>query len=116
MYGRPIMDIRFTNAKLEKLCNSDKKLRGEHGPRMCGLIQQRLLDLQAAGTLEVMRKLPGRCHELTQNLKGLLAVDLVHPDRLAIKPDHDPLPLKDDGGLDWTKVTAIVVVGIGDYH
>jgi plasmid maintenance system killer protein len=110
------MDIRFTNAKLGKTCNSDKKLRGEYGPRMSGLIQQRLLDLEAAETLEVMRSLPGRCHELKQNLKGCLAVDLVHPDRLAFRPDHDPVPKKEDGGLDWKRVTAIEVVGIGDYH
>lgn len=110
------MDIRFTNNKLAKLCNSGKKLRGEYGPRMAGLIQQRLMDLEAAENLEVMRHLPGRCHELTQNLKGWLAVDLVHPDRLAFKPDHAPIPSKVDGGLDWKKVTAIEVMGIGDYH
>jgi proteic killer suppression protein len=91
-------------------------LRGEHGPRMARLIQQRLLDLSAAETLEVMKTLPGRCHELKQNLKGCLAVDLVHPDRLVFRPDHDPLPTKEDGGLDWSRVTRITIVGIGDYH
>jgi proteic killer suppression protein len=110
------MDVRFTNAKLAKLCNSDKNLRGKYGQRMASVIQQRLLDLEAAETLEVMRRLPGRCHELKQNLKGCLAVDLVHPDRLAFRPDHDPIPQKVDGGLDWTQVTAIEVMGIGDYH
>ena len=110
------MDISYANSKLEKLCNSEKKLRGEYGPRMAGLILQRLADLDAADDLEVTRLLPGRCHELTQNLKGCLAVDLVHPDRLAFRPNHNPIPKKKDGGLDWKKVTAIEVMGIGDYH
>jgi plasmid maintenance system killer protein len=110
------MDICFTNSRLDTLCNSDKKLRGRYGPRMAGLIKQRLLDLSAAENLEVMRHLPGRCHELTQNLKGCLAVDLVHPDRLAFQPNHNPIPRKGDNGLDWKRVTAIEVVGIGDYH
>lgn len=110
------MEISFTNAKLAKMCNSEKKLRGKHGPRMASLIRQRLSELRDAETLAMMRSLPGNCHELRQNLKGYLAVDLVHPDRLAFKPDHDPLPIKEDGGLDWGKVTEIVVVGIGDYH
>lgn len=110
------MEICFTNAKLSKLCNSDVKLRGKHGPRMTALVQQRLFDLEAAETLEEMRSLPGRCHSLTENLDGLFAVDLVHPDRLVFKPDHNPLPELESGGLDWSKITKIEIVGIGDYH
>lgn len=111
------MDISFTNKKLASLCNSESRLRGKYGPRMGKRIQQRLRELDAAVTLEVMRTLPqARCHELTANLKGLLAVDLVHPDRLAFKPDHDPFPTRPEGGLDWEKVTKVVIVGIGDYH
>jgi hypothetical protein len=47
---------------------------------------------------------------------GQLAVDLIHPKRLVFVPDHAPVPTKDDGGLDWTGVTRIVVVEITDYH
>lgn len=109
------MEISFESARLAKLCNSEKKLRGKYGPRMAGLIQQRLLDLAAAETLAVMRFLPGRCHELVGNFAGHLAMDLVHPDRLLFRPDHDPVPRK-DGALVWELVTKIEVTGIGDYH
>ena len=110
------MEISFATSKLAKLCNSEKKLRGAYGPRMAGLIQQRLMDLAAAETLESMRDVPGRCHQLTENLDGLFAVDLVHPDRLVFAPDHDPVPQSSGGGVDWSKVTKIEVAGIGDYH
>jgi len=110
------MEISFATSKLAKLCNSEKKLRGAYGPRMAGVIQQRLMDLDAAETLEVMRDVPGRCHQLTENLDGLFAVDLVHPDRLVFMPDRDPVPQLSGGGIDWSKVTKIEVVGIGDYH
>ena len=110
------MEISFATSKLAKLCNSEKKLRGDYGPRMATVIQQRLMDLAAAETLESMRSIPGRCHSLTQNLDGLFAVDLVHPDRLVFVPDHDPVPQLKNGGVDWTKVTMIEVAGIGDYH
>jgi proteic killer suppression protein len=46
----------------------------------------------------------------------MIAVDLVHPDRLVFKPADDPPPRKPDGGLDWTQVRSIEIVGIGDYH
>lgn len=110
------MDISFNTAKLQKLCNSDKKMRGVHGPIMAKVLQRRLLDLAAVESLDAMRVLPGHCHELRVNLKGCLAVDLVQPDRLVFRPDHDPIPTVRGGGLDWKKVTAIQVVGIGDYH
>ncbi len=83
---------------------------------MASLIQRRLMDLDAAETLESMRSIPGRCHPLGENLSGLFAVDLVHPDRLVFQPDHDPVPQLSGGGMDWSKVTKIEVVGIGDYH
>ncbi len=110
------MEISFATSKLAKLCNSEKKMKGTHGVRMAQVIQLRLMDLDAAETLEMMRGLPGRCHQLTENLDGMFAVDLVHPDRLVFKPDHDPVPELSSGGIDWSKVTKIEVVGIGNYH
>ena len=111
------MEVTFSTSKLQKICNSSKKLRGDYGPRMADLIQQRLSELAAATVLEDMRHVVGaNCHELRENLKGLLAVDLVQPDRLAFRPADSPIPRKPDGGLDWSFVTSIEVVAIGDYH
>jgi plasmid maintenance system killer protein len=110
------MEVTFSTKKLQKICNSEKKLRGEYGPRMAQLIMRRLADLSAAENLEQMRSLPGRCHALTQDLDGHFALDLVHPERLVFKPDHDPLPELTDGSIDWKNVTEIQVTDIGDYH
>lgn len=43
-------------------------------------------------------------------------MDLDHPYRLIIRPNHDPLPMRAEGGLDWKAVTAIVIVEIKDTH
>lgn len=110
------MNITFATKRLQKLCNSEKELRGKFGPRMANVIQTRLADLEAAECLSTMTTLPGRCHELTSNLDGCLAVDLVHPDRLVFRPVDDPLPIQAGGGLDWAAVRNIQIVGIGDYH
>ena len=67
--------------------------------------------------LEDLRNLPqARCHELTGDYRGMLAVDLEQPKRLIFQPDHNPRPEKDDGGLDWEQVTAVVILAIADYH
>lgn len=63
-----------------------------------------------------MHTLPGRCYELIGNKSGQLSLDLVHPYRLIIKPANNPIPKKDDGGLDWRKITAIKIIGVENTH
>jgi proteic killer suppression protein len=111
------MEITFSNRQLAKLCSSAKEMKAKHGARMAEKLQQRLAELAAAETLDdIPRVPPPRCHELTGNRKGRLAVDLVHPYRLIFFPNHDPVPERKGGGLDWSKVTKIVVEEIIDYH
>lgn len=111
------MDIIFATRKLEKECNSYRLLCKECGDRQASLIRRRLDELRDAEILDVMRTLPrARCHELRGNRKGQLSVDLDHPYRLLFEPTHDPVPLKDDGGLDWGQVTAIRILGVENTH
>ena len=48
--------------------------------------------------------------------KMQLSVDLDGPYRLLFKPANTPVPLREDGGLDWSRVTAITILGITDTH
>jgi proteic killer suppression protein len=111
------MEIYFISRKLQSVCNSEKEMRARFGKPLAERLQQRLAELKAAETLEDIRRLPpARCHELSQNRKGQLVVDLVQPKRLIFEPDHNPVPRKPDGGLDWSHVTRIRVIEIIDYH
>lgn len=110
------MVIVFKTARLQKECCDRKTGRKVHGPDRAKRVGKRLDDLRAAATLEVMRSLPGRCHELTGDRAGQLAIDLDHPYRLIFEPADNPVPRKDDGGLDWSKVTSIRILEICDYH
>lgn len=91
-------------------------MRAKWGLQMAKKLKSRLADLEACEALADMRSLPGWCHELTQDRKGQLAVDLVHPKRLIFVPGHNPVPLRSDGGLDWKQVTSVRVLQIVDYH
>ena len=111
------MEIAFGSRKMQKLCNSEKEMRAKLGDRGAKVLQLRLNQIAAAPTLEDLGKVPGaRCHELTADRKGQLAVDLVHPRRLVFEPDHDPVPEKPDGGLDWQQVKRVIIIDIVDYH
>lgn len=107
--------MSFDDADFAEMCRSDRELRKRCGVVRARKIQQRLKDLQAAETLADMRFLPGRCHELHGNLAGHLSLDLDHPYRLLFRPavDLDPDP---GGGLDWSAVSAVVVVAVVDTH
>ena len=110
------MEILFGTKRLEKLCKSQRELVKTHGPQRAKVIRRRLDQLRAAANLEVMRNLPGRCHELTANRQGTLSVDLDGPFRLIFEPAENPPPAKADGGLDWQLVTGIRVLGVEDTH
>ncbi len=110
------MNIEFNTNKLRKACSSEKVMRGEWGVKMARKLMQRLADLEAVENLGIMTKLPGRCHELKGARKGQLALDLAHPRRLVFEPNHNPIPLKPDGGLDWKLVTSVLVLEVSDYH
>jgi len=111
------VDIIFSSTKQKKEFNDHSRLVRRQGDRRTRLIARRLAQLRAAINLnEIGSLLPARCHELTGNLKGKLSVDLDHPYRLIIEPANDPVPLKEDGGLDWQRVTAIRIVRIEDTH
>ena len=114
-----LMLITFSNRKLEKICNSDREMRKKCGAKRAKLLRRRLAQLVAAPSLETLNPNyggPGRCHELTGNWSGHLSVDLDGPYRLLFVPGHNPVPKKEDGGLDWDQVTEIEVVGIEDTH
>ena len=110
------MEISFDNKKLEKVFRKHQALVKKYGPKGAQRIIQRYVALQSVANLDEMRSLPGRCHELTGDHKGQYALDLVHPYRLIFEPDHEPIPRKSDGGIDWTAGTAVTIIAVEDYH
>lgn len=110
------MDILFESAEAADEYNNEKRLIRSHNVQRAKLIRRRLDELQAAATLETMRHLPGRCHELKGNRALQLSIDLDGPYRLILCPAHNPVPLKPDGGMDWKKVTAVIIREVTNTH
>lgn len=110
------MKISYKNNKLEKQFTQPKELIKAFG-QMSRKVNQRLEELKSADNLSIMRSFPAaRCHELTGNRKDQLAIDISGNYRVIFEPDHDPYPLKEDGGLNWELVLAIRILEIDDYH
>jgi proteic killer suppression protein len=113
------MEISFRNAKLAKQFQEGRRLTALHGDRRARLIMRRIQELRAApslGDLWPPYSGPGRCHELTGDRAGQLSLDLDHPYRLILEPTHEPKPQRPDGGLDWSRVTCVRILGVEDTH
>ncbi len=115
------MDIFYKNNKLKKEITDERKRLKLYGQRRAYYLGLLLYKFEAAPSLAtfVPYGRPERCHELTEGKRGKewqLSADLEHPYRLIFRPTEIPPKLKPDGGLDWSKVTAITILGVEDTH
>jgi len=110
------MDIIFITDKLAKEFNNQKLLVRRRGPERAKLIARRMRALRSVVVLEDLRHAPGRWHELGENRAETFAADLDGPYRLIFESADEPLPKKDDGGLDWTQITRVRILGVENYH
>jgi plasmid maintenance system killer protein len=111
------MEIAYPSRRIQKLCTSDKEMKSRLGPKMAAKLKAQLAAIEAAATLAELWLVPQtRCHEMSGDRKGQISIDLIHPQRLYITPDHKPVPLKPDKGLDRAAVTRVMIVAIDDPH
>ncbi len=111
------MDISFRTRKLKKTFNDADALQKAYGARMANVIARRMAVLKWARNLAAVPITPPeRRHQLAGDRDEQFAVDLVQPYRLVFSPDHDPVPRRDDGGIDTERVTAITIEDVVDYH
>jgi proteic killer suppression protein len=113
------MQIQYKTGKLAKSLTNDKIMVRTYGDKQTKKLKSRLASLRAARTLSDLGlpfSPPERCHELKEGRKGQLSVDLAHPYRLLFEPLENPYPKLPDGGLDWSRVTGIMIIGVENTH
>lgn len=110
------MEIQFTTEKLAKEYNSTKLLLKNQGEARAKAIRRRLDALRAAVVLDDLRNTPGRHHELKGDRKGQFSFDLDGPYRLLFRANHNPVPAHPEGGIDWTRITAVMILGVENTH
>ena len=111
------LEISFENQRLEDILSSDRESRRVYGASMSQTIQRRLGTLADAATLEEaqQRRALG-LHQLRGVRAGQFAVHLENPYRMILRPNHNSIPRRQDGGIILSQVTAITVIEIVDYH
>ena len=98
------MEITYKNKKIQRICTDASAAEKNYGIRMAEKISQRINEISAADTVEMMIQFRiGRCHPLVNNRKGQYAMDLVHPYRLVFKKIGDEIQIAQ-------------IIEIVDYH
>ncbi|NQW29888.1 MAG: killer suppression protein HigA [Ignavibacteria bacterium] len=110
------MNITFDNNKLARLANNFNRCQKEMGAFRAKLFHRRLGDLLNAETLEDVRYLPGKYHELIGDRKGQWACDLDQPYRMIFVPHEKPVPTNQHGVSEWNQIRGVIILEIADYH
>jgi len=111
------MELHFKSRTLEKACSVERESVRTLGAERSRVVRRRLAELAAAETLAVISTLPpARLHPLSGDRVGQFAIDVKHPFRLVFEAYHDDVPRLAHGGVDKTKITAIRILDVEDYH
>lgn len=108
------MEISFSDEDLRALCLRSRIAVKQLGQPCARKLQTRLADLDAASCVAVL--ISGRPHPLKGDRRGEFSLDLYRGARLVFAPNHNPLPEREDGSIDWSRVTRVRITFIGDYH
>ena len=105
------------SARLAKNCSSDRDRQRRFGAERAHKIKLRLDQMLVAASIAELMTLPGaRCHQLHADRDEQFSVDLDGPYRLIFGVDMNPLPRRQDGGIDVHAADAVVVIEIKDTH
>lgn len=109
------MEIQFKNGRWQKLIESERELKRRYSTNLAKQVQIRIYQLKSSSNLEDLFRVKGKWHLLKGDRKGQYAASLPDGERLIIEPS-EPVPYKEDGGIDTSKVDSIIVIKIGNYH
>ncbi|MCX7049492.1 MAG: killer suppression protein HigA [Candidatus Sumerlaeota bacterium] len=108
------MIIVFASRKLQKIINDSRNRQKTFGERAKPL-GQRLDDLQAVSDFQKAFLLPGRLEPL-EGGENEFSMHLTANWRLILAPANEPLPRKEDSGIDYSQVDIVKIIRIEDYH
>jgi hypothetical protein len=106
------MDISYYSRKMQRVCSDARAMSDTWGTAVARKLMLRLTEMEAAVSLDDLRRLPQTRCQLLELARGRLAVFLTDPRRLIFDVDHDPLPTRAGESLDWALVTRVRVLEV----
>ena len=101
------MEISFKNEQEKGFYQSKSALVSAFGEPMARKIAQRIGELQAARTSQQLPR-GAHFHEHSGKRKGLFSINLIHPQRLIVRPTCSY--------KSWVEITSVEIYEIMDPH
>ena len=110
--------IDYLDERLKNLLADESKITKKYGEQVLKQVKRRMRALKLAPNLEELwKQRGGGLHFLSRDRKDQLAYHVGGKRRFIFTPNHDPLPLLDDGGINRKEVTCVTILAIAeDYH
>ena len=109
------MKVVFADKKTKKVFDSEKELNRKYGSIIARRIKQRMAELVAAESLQVVSHLPPpRCHEL-EGKGHRFSVDVSANMRLVFCA-CDEFAVREDNGLELSSVKTVCIEEVRDTH
>lgn len=104
------MEISYGSRKMQRLCSDEQAMRDTWGDEVARKLRLRLTEMEAADSLDDLRRLPQAGCQPHPTIRGRLSAALASPHCLVFEADGEPLPVADGGDLDWGRVTCVRVL------
>jgi toxin HigB-1 len=108
------MEFEFANKHLQKLYEKESYAVKELGISCARKLKARFSDIQAVN--KVTELIAGDPHPLLGKRKGQFSIALGGGNCIMFVPTNRPTPLIGKDKIDWSQVTKIEIIEIGDYH
>jgi len=109
------VEISFKNNKLEKSFTDDKDLSKTYGT-MAKKVKARYEELKAADSLQVVALYPAMRLHAHKGNNGIWSIDIYKNWRILFTINQDPIPTKEDGGVNLKAITIIKIESVEDPH
>lgn len=108
------MILAFSTKAIRSLCECQAKAEREIGLKAAKKLRERLADLRAASN--VTELVAGRPREIEGGRLANIAIKLADGFRMVLCVNHNDIPLRKSGRVDWSKVIRVRIHKIEVAH
>lgn len=106
------MELAFATKKLREICESDILALHHFTVDIVSILKIRLADLRAISSIhELPTGDPAPIIYFEQNC---MEIALISNENIIVKANHNSNPILDNGDLDWSRISRIKIMCIGE--